>query len=61
MSKRKKRAAKSIDSLGKQIEIHEKKLEEAIKSGNVGLSDYYRKEIETLKSALYRKRKIVEK
>ncbi len=59
--KRKKRAEKGILSLEKQVNEHEKKLDEAIKSGNWGLEGYYKKEIEAKKRDLEKKKKIVEK
>jgi len=59
--KRKKRAEKGILSLEKQIDEHEKKLDESIKSGNWGLEGYYRKEIESKKKDLEKKKKIMER
>lgn len=46
--KRKKRLKKGIESLKKQIEIHEDKLEEAKKRGNEELTRYYEGEIEKM-------------
>ena len=45
MTNRKKRLAKGISSIGKQIEIHKIKLKKAIEEGNPELAEYYRKEI----------------
>lgn len=42
----KKRAKKGIDSLKKQVEIHKSKLAKAREEGNIGLANYYEKEIE---------------
>jgi len=47
----KKRQKKWIESLGKQIEIHRDKLEKARKKGDVGLANYYEKEIEHFERA----------
>ena len=59
--KRKKRTEKGIISLKKQIDEHEKKLDEAIRSGNWGLEGYYKKEIEAKRRDLEKKKKILEK
>ena len=58
---RKKRLKKGIESLEKQIGIHEKKLEKAEKEGNYELSSYYKKEINGLKKIKNSKKKILEK
>jgi hypothetical protein len=42
----KKRAKKGIESLEKQIDLHREKLRKAEKEGNIGLVDYYEKELE---------------
>lgn len=42
----KKRSKKGIESLEKQIELHKEKLRQAEKEGNVGLVEYYEKEIQ---------------
>ncbi|MBI2971621.1 MAG: nucleotidyltransferase domain-containing protein [Candidatus Aenigmarchaeota archaeon] len=42
----KKRAKKGIRSLERQIEIHKLKLRKAQSEGNIGLSNYYEKELE---------------
>ncbi len=59
MPKRKKRLRKGIESVGRQIESHRKRLKEAEKAGNIGLVNYYEKEIESLKSALAKKQDIL--
>jgi hypothetical protein len=61
MPKRSKRLAKGIVSIGRQIELHEKKLQEAEKEGDAGLVKYYEKEIEGLKKAISRKAAAIEK
>ena len=45
MVKREKRLKKGIVSLKKQIELHEKKQEEALQKGRIELVDYYSREI----------------
>ena len=47
----KKRTKKGIDSLSKQIEIHKEKLKKAQENGNIGLSNYYEKEMEHFERA----------
>lgn len=61
MPKRRKRLKKGIESIREQIELHKEKLRAAEKSGNIGLADYYDKEIESLEAALGKKRKILDK
>lgn len=61
MVKRKKRLEKGIDSIGKQIEIHEKKMSNALEEGNLDLGKYYKKEIEALKKVKERKEKLKER
>ncbi len=48
MAKRKKRLEKGIDSLQKEIEIHEKKKQLAQELGKEELIDYYEKELKAL-------------
>lgn len=45
MVNRKKRLQKGIDSLEKQIKLHEEKLKKAEEEDNIGLAEYYKKEI----------------
>lgn len=54
MSER-KRIRKGLESVRKQIELHKKKLENAIKEGKAELADYYKKEIERLVSEVKRR------
>jgi hypothetical protein len=61
MPKRSKRLKKGIESIREQIELHKEKLKAAQKSGNIGLSDYYEKEIGSLEAALGKKRKTLDK
>lgn len=49
MTKRERRLQKGIDSLQKQVKIHEEKLAEAMEIGDEYLSDYYTKEVDELK------------
>ena len=55
--KRRKRLEKGIESLRKQIELHEKKKEEALDEGREELEDYYKREIEAKKQDLEKKKK----
>lgn len=58
----KKRAKKGIESLEKQIQIHKEKLRKAQAEGNIGLVNYYEKEIEHFEQAIEkRKRRIMPK
>ena len=45
MVNRKKRLQKGIDSIEKQIELHEEKLRKAQEDDNIELLQYYRKEL----------------
>ena len=47
----KKRSKKGIESLDKQIKIHREKLEQAREKENIGLANYYEKEIEHFEQA----------
>ncbi len=47
----KKRPKKGIESLEKQIRIHRDKLKKAQEKGDVGLTNYYEKEIEHFERA----------
>tara|TARA_B100002003_G_C13967457_1_gene468321 strand:+ start:161 stop:349 length:189 start_codon:yes stop_codon:yes gene_type:complete len=55
MVKRKKRLKKGIESLKKQIEFHEDKLEEAERKKDESLVRYYEKEIKAKGGDLDRK------
>ena len=45
MASRKKRLKKGIESIEKQIRLHEEKLRKAEKEDNIGLAEYYKKEL----------------
>ena len=49
MPSRKKRLKKGIESLQKQISLHEEKLKKAEKEGKIELVGYFEKEIEAKK------------
>ena len=59
--KRKKRLRRGIESLEKQLKIHEEKMKLAEEEGNLELFDYYIKEIESKKRDKERKRDLLEK
>ena len=61
MPKRSKRLKKGIVSIREQIELHKEKLKAAEKSGNIGLADYYEKEIDSLESAIRKKQSVLNK
>lgn len=61
MTSRKKRLQKGIESLEKQIKLHEEKLRKAEKDDNIELAEYYRKEIEAKKKDKGEKRRILNK
>lgn len=61
MVKRKKRLQKGIDSLRKQIRLHEDKLKNADEEGMKELVDYYNREIEAKKKTLKEKEDILDK
>ena len=61
MTNRKKRLKKGIESIGKQIELHEEKLRKAEEEDNVELADYYTKEIKSMKEDKEEKERILEK
>ena len=45
MTNRKKRLKKGIESIEKQIELHEEKKKKALEEGRTDLAGYYEKEI----------------
>ena len=47
----KRRSKKGIESLEGQIELHREKLKNAQEKGNLGLTNYYEKEIEHFENA----------
>ena len=55
MPKRRKRLRKGIESIREQIGIHREKMRQAEKAGNIGLVNYYEKEIESMEAALMKK------
>ncbi len=59
--KRRKRLQKGIESLQKQIEIHEEKMKRAGQEGNSELEGYYQKEIESKKKDKDRKEVLLDK
>lgn len=61
MTNRKKRLKKGIESLEKQIKLHEEKLNEAKKEGKIELTDYYEKEIDVKKKDIEEKKRLLEK
>jgi len=61
MVKRSKKLEKRIESLNKQIEIHEEKRRLANENGNLDLERYYDKEIKSLKDVKARKEKQLQK
>ncbi len=61
MANRKKRLQKGIESLEKQIKLHEKKLRKAEEEDNIELADYYKKEIIAKKRDKEEKQRILDK
>ena len=61
MTNRKKRLKKGIESLQKQIFLHEKKLEKAEKEGKFELARYYEKEIKAKKRDKDKKENLLKK
>ena len=61
MANRKKRLQKGIESLDKQIMLHEEKLKRAEKEENIELAGYYRKEISAKKKDKEEKQRILSK
>lgn len=61
MVKRKKRLIKGIESLKKQIEIHEEKKKKAEEENLKELVNYYLKEIKAKEEAIEKRKKILEK
>ena len=59
--KRKKRLAKGIESLKKQVEIHKDKLKKAIEDGSEELARYYVKDLARLENEEKKKREFLEK
>ncbi len=61
MTNRKKRLMKGIESLEKQIQLHEEKLSRAEEEDNIELAGYYRKEIEAKKRDKEEKERLLSK
>lgn len=61
MVNRKKRLQKGIESLNKQIKLHEDKLRKAEEDDNTELASYYRKEIEAKKRDKEEKQRMLDK
>ena len=61
MVNRKKRLQKGVESLEKQITLHEEKLRKAEEEDNIELAEYYRKEIASKKNDKEEKQRILNK
>ena len=61
MVNRKKRLKKGIESLEKQIKLHEEKLRKAEEEDNIELAGYYRKEINAKKRDKEEKERLLRK
>ena len=61
MVNRKKRLQKGIESLEKQIKLHEEKLRKAEEEDNIELAGYYRKEINAKKRDKEEKERLLRK
>ena len=61
MANRKKRLQKGIESLERQIQLHEEKLKKAEEEDNLGLAEYYQKEIDAKKKDKGKKQRILDK
>ena len=61
MVNRKKRLKKGIESLTRQIELHEEKKKKAEQEDKIELADYYEKEIKAKKRDKEKKEKILAK
>jgi len=61
MVNRKKRLQKGIESLEKQIKLHEEKLKKAEQEDNIELANYYKKEIDAKKRDKEEKQRILDK
>ena len=61
MANRKKRLQKGIESLEKQIKLHEEKLKKAEEDDNIELAGYYKKEIDAKKKDKEEKQRILKK
>lgn len=61
MSNRKKRLQKGIESIEKQIKMHEEKLKKAEEEDNIELAGYYKKEINAKKKDKEEKERLLKK
>ena len=61
MTNRKKRLKKGIESLEKQIDLHEQKLHQAEEENNFELAGYYKKEITSKKNDVEEKKRLLKK
>ena len=61
MVNRKKRLQKGIESLEKQIKLHEEKLKKAEEDDNIELASYYKKEIEAKRKDKEEKQRMLDK
>lgn len=61
MVSRKKRLKRGIESLEKQIKLHDEKKKKAEEEGNIELVDYYEKEITAKKRDKEEKERILKK
>ena len=61
MTNRKKRLKKGIESIEKQIKLHEEKLKKAEEEDNLELASYYRKEVEAKKRDKEEKERMLKK
>ncbi len=61
MVNRKKRLKKGIESLEKQIRLHEEKLKKAEEEDNIELAGYYKKEINAKKKDKEEKERLLKK
>ncbi|MEK6868580.1 MAG: hypothetical protein AABX98_07180 [Nanoarchaeota archaeon] len=61
MTNRKKRLQKGIESLEKQITLHQEKLRKAEEENNPELAGYYKKEIISKKNDKEEKERLLEK
>ena len=61
MTNREKRLKKGIESIEKQIKLHEEKLKKAEEDDNIELSQYYKKEINAKKKDKEEKERLLSK
>ena len=61
MANRKKRLRKGIESIEKQIKLHEEKLKKAEEEDNIELAQYYKKEVNAKKKDKEEKERLLSK